>query len=322
MLFRSADEWHWSALFPGPVSLYQHDRKGDAVEDRMTPLYDWKRDGEKRELSLLGVSALSMFRQESGPAEFTQRLFPLYGYRSSGPDTRQLSFLGFPPQPKGFAWSLYEQGNSPTYLLTRLFPLYRFERNDETKELNWSALLLYRHKETETSLLDAFLPLHEYERNNRTGITELNLIGVKPMTLFRDTTGPDAHRSYLFPLYDYDWKGATSRLSLIGWPKMGTFPSLSLFEREDTPSVTAHRFIPLYRYRRDDVARTRNWDALFLWWHRETGSHLRDIFPLLTDVEQDSRTDSSRVSVIGLPRMGRLPALTLDRKSTRLNSSH
>lgn len=317
------DEWHWSALFPGPLSLYQHDRKGDDVEDRVTPLYDWKRDGEKRELSLLGISTLSMFRQESGPAEFTQRLFPLYGYRSSDPDTRQLSFLGFPPQKQGFTWSLYEQSNSPTYFLTRLFPLYRFERNDEAKEVNWSALLLYRHTETETSLLDAFLPLHEYERNDRTGTTELNLIGVKPITLFRNATGQDAHRSYFFPLYDYGRKDAASRLSLIGWPQMGTFPSLSLFEWENTPSVTAHRFIPLYRYRRNDAARTRNWDALFLWWHRETGSHLRDIFPLLTDVEQDSGTDSSRVSAIGLPRMGGLPALTLfNWERTRTLNTH
>jgi hypothetical protein len=307
----SAEEWHWSALFPGAFSLYRHDRKGDVIHDRFTPLYDWRREGERRELSLLGVSTLSMFHQESGPAEFAQRLFPLYGYRSSDQYRSQLSLLGFPPRKEGFAWSLYEQGNSPTYFLTRFFPLYRFERNDETKEVNWSALLLYQHKMTETYLLDAFLPLHEYERDDRKGTTELNLIGLKPITLFKHGTAIDARSSYLFPLYDYNRKGTATRLSLIGWPKLGTLPTLSLFEREDTPSVSAHRFFPLYRYRRDDEAKTRDWDAVLLWWHRQTESHVRDIFLPLTDVEQDSKTNSSRVSLVGLPRIGHLPALTL-----------
>lgn len=305
------EEWHWSALFPGPLSLYRHDRKGDAVHDRFTPLYDWRRDGERRELSMLGVSTLSMFYQESSPAQFAQRLFPLYGYKGSDQHTSQLSILGFPPREQAFAWSIYEQGSSPTYFLTRFFPLYRFERNDETKEVNWSALLLYRHVESETRLLDMFPPLHEYERDNRSGKTELNLVGLKPITLFKHGTAPDACSSYLFPLYDYDRKGAASRFSLIGWPKIGTLPTLSLFEREDTPSVVAHRLFPLYRYRRDDEAKTRDWDALLLWWHRETESHMRNIFLPLTDVEQDGGTNSSRVSLVGLPRIGDLPALTL-----------
>ncbi len=307
----NAEEWHLSALISGPLSLYRHDAKGTAIHDRFTPLYDWIRDGERRELSMLGVSTLSMFYQENGPAQFAQRLFPLYGYRSSDQHTSQLSLLGFPPREQAFAWSLYEQGSSPTYFLTRFFPLYRFERNDETKEMNWSALLLYRHVESETRLLDMFPPLHEYERDDRTGKTELNLVGLKPITLFRHGTAPDARSSYLFPLYDYDRKGSASRLSLIGWPKIGMLPTLSLFEREDTPSVAAHRFFPIYRYRRDDEAKTRDWDALFLWWHRQTESHVRDIFLPLTDVEQDSGANSSRVSLVGLPRIGDLPALTL-----------
>ena len=307
----NAEEWHWSALFPGPLSLYRHDRKGDTGHDRFTPLYDWSRNGEKRDLSMVGVSTFSVFHQESSPTEFTQRLFPLYGYNSSAPDKWQLSLLGFPPREQAFAWSLYEQGSSSTYFLTRLFPLYRFERNDDTKEVNWSALLLYQHKETETYLLDAFLPLYEYEQNDRKETTELNLVGLKPITLFKHGTAPDAHSSYLFPLYDYDRTGTTSRLSMIGWPKIGTLPTLSLFEKIETSSITAHRLFPLYRYRRDDKGKTRDWDALLLWWHRETESHARNIFLPLSDVERDSTNNSSRVSLVGLPRIGGLPALTL-----------
>jgi hypothetical protein len=306
-----AGEWHWSALFPGPLSLYRHDTKGSTTSDRFFPLYDWTHEADRRELSLLGVSDYSLFRHETDPAGSAHRLFPLYGYHSSAQDERQLSLLGFPPQTGTFAWSLYEQAGSPTYFLTRFFPLYRFERNDETKEVNWSALLLYQHKETETYLLDAFLPLHEYERNDRKGTTELNLVGLKPITLFKQGTAPDARNSFLFPLYDYDRKGDAGRLSLIGLPKFGTLPTLSLFERVDTPSVTAHRFFPLYRYRRDDEAQTRDWDALLLWWHRQTESHARNIFLPLSDVESDGSHNSSRVSLVGLPRIGSLPALTL-----------
>jgi len=307
----AADEWHWSALFPGPLSLYRHDRKGEAARDRFTPLYDWTRDGETRGLSMLGVSNLSLFHQDSSPTTFAQRFFPLYGYRRSESDKRQLSLVGFPPREQNFAWSLYEQGSSPTYFLSRFFPLYSFERDDKTNEVNWSALLIYQHKETDTYLRDLLLPLHEYERNDNQGTTDLHLVGLKPITLFNYGTGPEARHSYLFPLYDFDRRGDSGRISMLGWPKMGTLPTLSLFEKVETPSLLSHRFFPLYRYHRDTEAKTREWDAALLWWHRERGSHMRNVFLPLTDIERDNERDSSRVSVIGLPRIGDLPALTL-----------
>ncbi|WP_455242711.1 hypothetical protein, partial [Petrachloros mirabilis] len=307
----AADEWHWSALFPGPLSLYRHDRKGETARDRFTPLYDWTRDGETRGLSMLGVSNLSLFHQDSSPTTFAQRFFPLYGYRSSDPDKRQLSLVGFPPREQNFAWSLYEQGSSPTYFLSRFFPLYSFERDDKTIEVNWSALLLYQHKETETYLRDEFLPLHAYERNDNKRTTDLHLVGLKPITLFNYGTGPDARHSYLFPLYDFDRKGDSGRLSMLGWPKMGTLPTLSLFEKVETPSILSHRLFPLYRYRRDTEAKTREWDAMFLWWYREAATHTRNIVLPLMDLEEDSDQNRRRVSLIGLPRIGGLPALTL-----------
>jgi hypothetical protein len=307
----SAEEWHWSAIFPAPISLYRHDHKGTATADRFYPIYDWARRGEARSLSLLGISDYAMFQQKSDPSQFAQRLFPLYGYKSAYENRTQLSLLGLAPRADAFAWSIYEHGRSPTYLLTRLSPLYRFERNDETKEVSWSALFLYRHMETETLLRDAFPPLHEYERNDDTGTTELSLLGIAPVTLFKRSTGPDERSSYLFPIYDHDRQGATSRLAMIGWPKVGILPTFSLFEKEDSPSLTAHRLFPVYRYRRNDEAKTRDWDAALLWWHRQTEFHLRDIFFPLTDVERDSETNSSRLSLIGFPKFGDFPALTL-----------
>ena len=372
-----AEEWHWSALISGPLSLYRHDSKGTAIHDRFFPFYDWMRNGDWRELGVLGVSEFSIFYRESGPTltahrlfplyryrhdlaaddvsmetlflhnhhstpkqgddrflllwdttwqrqepgweldlfgikpvtwfhhesslmRTANRLFPLYGYQGAPTDGRRLSLLGFPPREQSFAWSVYEQGSSPTYFLTRLFPLYRVEQNDETKETNWSVLLLYRHLESETHLLDTLPPLHEYERDDRSGKTELNLVGLKPITLFKHGTAPDERSSYLFPLYDYDRTGDTSRLSLVGWPKIGTLPTLSLFEREDTPSLSAHRFFPLYRYRRDDEAKTRNWEALLLWWHRENEQRLRDVFLPIVDIEHDRILDLREIGILGI----------------------
>lgn len=373
----AANEWHWSALFSGPLSLYRHDVKDDTVHDRLFPLYDWRDNGSWRMLGVLGVSDWSLFYRESSPTLLTHRLFPLYryrhdldadevsmdtlflhrhhstptkgedrllllwdaawqrqppgweldlfgikpftwfhyessldrtadrlfplyGYESTPAKGWRLSLLGFPPREESFAWSLYEQGGSPTYFLTRLFPLYRFERNDETKETNWSMLLFYRHKESDTHLLDTLPPLHEYERNDMTGKTELSLVGLKPITLFRYGTAYDARYSYFFPLYDYDREGNRSRFSLIGWPKVGALPTLSLFEKIETPSLLAHRFFPLYRYRRDDEAKTRDWDALLLWWHRETEQRLRDVFFPVADIEHDYQRDQRDVGILGI----------------------
>lgn len=372
-----AEEWHWSALFSGPLSLYRHDAKGDSIHDRLFPLYDWRRNGDWREWSVIGVSDFSMFQLESGPTLFANRLFPLYryrhdlaaddvtmdtlfvhrhhstpekgddrflllweaswqrqqpgweldllgikpatwfhhesspvrtanrlfpfyGYQSVPTDQWRLSLIGFPPRERHFAWSIYEQGGSPTYFLTRLFPLYRFERNDETKEVNWSALLLYRHVEKGSYLLDTLPPLHEYERDDETGKMELNLAGLKPITLFNYGRGPDASHSYLFPLYDYDRAGDASRFSMIGWPKVGTLPTLSLFERVKTSSLTAHRLFPLYRYRKDDEAKTRDWDALLLWWHRETAQQMRDVFLPIVDIAHDRQRDERDIGVLGI----------------------
>jgi hypothetical protein len=372
-----ADEWHLSALFSGPLSLYRHDAKGTVIRDRLFPLYDWSRNGDWRELGVLGMSSWSLFyretsptlsahrlfpiyryrhqldtdeesmetlllhrrqvtptrghdrflflwdatwqrqaagweldvlglkpftwfHQESTPARTANRLFPLYGYEASSPDAWRLSVLGFPPQEHAWTWALYQQSSSPTYLLTRLFPFYRFEKNDATNEVHWSALLLYRHAETDAQLLDTFPPLHEYTRDNRTGRTELHLVGLKPLTLFRYGTAPDSRQSHLFPLYDFDEAGDSRRLSLLGWPKIGTLPTPSLFEMEETPSLTAHRFFPLYRYRRDDLATTRDWEALLLWWHRDNAQRLRDVFLPLVDIEHDREREIHDVGVLGI----------------------
>ncbi|MDH5667076.1 MAG: hypothetical protein OEY86_03585 [Nitrospira sp.] len=293
----AADEVTMDTLF-----LHRHHSTPEKGDDRFLMLWEasWQRQQPGWELDLLGIKPATWFHHESSSVRTADRLFPFYGYQSVPTGEWRLSLLGFPPRERAFAWSLYEHGGSPTYLLTRLFPLYRYERNDDTKEVNWSALLLYRHVEKEPYLLDTLPPLHEYERNDETGTMELNLAGFKPITLFNYGRGPDARHSYLFPLYDYNRVGEASRFSMIGWPKVGSLPTLSLFEREDTSSLTAHRLFPIYRYRRDDEAKTRDWDAFFLWWHRETEQQMRDVFLPLVDIAHDRQQDERDVGVLGI----------------------
>ena len=292
----AADDVSMETLF-----LHRHHSTPEQGDDRFLLLWDaaWQRQQPGWELDLFGIKPVTWFHHESDPSRTADRLFPLYGYQSTPADEWRLSLLGFQPRERAFAWSLYEQGGSPNYFLTRLFPLYRFERNDATKEVNWSALLIYRHMESETRLLDTLPPLHEYERDDQTGKSELNLLGLKPVTLFKAATAPDERSSYLLPLYEYDRRGAASRLSLIGWPKIGGIPTFSLFEKEDTPSSTAHRFFPLYRYERDDEAKTRNWEALLLWWHRENEQRLRDVFLPMVDIEHDRLRDLREIGILG-----------------------
>jgi len=220
--------------------LHRHHSTATHGTDRFLFLWDstWQREQPVWELDVLGIKPLTLFHHAASSTDTADRLFPLYGYARSAAEETRLSILGFPPPENAFSWSLYEQRRAPQHVLTRLFPLYRYERNDETKDVNWSALLLYRHTESETHLLDTFLPIHEYERDSATGTAAFNLIGLKPITLFKQSSAPDAANSMLFPLYDYDRQGDTNRLSLLGWPKIGTFPTLSLFERVATPSET------------------------------------------------------------------------------------
>ncbi|HET9962686.1 MAG TPA: hypothetical protein VFQ34_10155, partial [Nitrospiraceae bacterium] len=313
-----------------PLYRYHHDLAADEVkmdtlllhrhhttpargDDRFLFLWDatWQRDEPMWELYLIGFKPVTLFHHEAAQAGTADRLFPIFGYRSSSEGERRLSLIGFPPRETGFAWSLYEQRSAPNGFHTRLFPLYRFERDDAAKEVNWSALLLYQHRQSKSHLVDKLPPLHEFERDDEKGTTELNLIGLKPLTLFKQGFGTDSANSMLFPLYDYDRAGDSNRLSAIGLPKVGSLPTLSLFEREGTPSLTTHRFFPLYAYAQDRVAHTRSWEGLLLWWHREKESHLRDFFLPLTDLERDDGDDSYRLSLLGLPKMGSFPPLTL-----------
>ena len=292
----AADEANMDTLL-----LHRHHSTPTQGEDRFLLLWDstWQRQQPIWELDFLGIKPVTLFHHAASQTGTTDRLFPLYGYESSAADETRLSLLGFPPPENGFTWSFYEQGRSPQHFLTRFFPLYRYERNDETKEVNWSALLLYRHAESESHLLDTFPPLHEYERDDAKGTREFNLLGLKPITLFKQGIAPEAANSSLFPLYDYDRHGDTNRLSLLGWPKVGTFTTLSLFERTATPAETTHRFFPLYRYNRNEEAKTLNWDAL-LWWHRETEYWKQDVVYPFIDIEHDRQKGLHEVGILGM----------------------
>ncbi len=356
-----AEAWRLSIVGAGPVAFYRHTTREDVVRDRSFLLHDYRRNGEWSELSVIGTSSLSWFRYDRGPTLMAHRLFPLWGYRSTPQEGWRLALLGGPPREGTFAWSLYEQAGSPTYFLSRFFPLYRLENNETTKEWSLAALLLFHYLDSEARLEHRLWPLHEYERDKVRQESELHLLGVKPLTLFRGMSGPDAAASHFVPLYEYDRDGDARRLALLGVPRMGeSAVTWSLFEGIRTPSLSAHRLFPLYRYRRDDQARTREWEALLLWWHRENEQRMRNVFVPLVDVLHDKTEevrevgvlgirpltlfkhrltptgrehsfvllygyerdgDRGRVSAIGLPHLGTLPALSLFAREWTATSS-
>ena len=66
-----------SALGYRRLSLYLHRSQDDLTEDRLVPLHDYFRDGDNSSFSLLGISEIALYRQESSPSLFRHRLFPL-----------------------------------------------------------------------------------------------------------------------------------------------------------------------------------------------------------------------------------------------------
>jgi hypothetical protein len=302
---------------------------GIALAGLLSAAQDVERDsstGTSR-LSLVGlpkfdiVPPLTLFNWEQTSTTTFHRLVPVYGYakddqahtvdwgalllwwhheresylrdfvlpltdieRDGATDSRRLSLLGLPKIATLPPLMLFNWEQTATTTSHRLLPLYAYAKDDELQTVNWQALLLWWHREEDAHLRDFFLPLSDVER---------------------------------------DSANESRRLSLIGLPKVGTLPPLTLFNWEQTPTSNSHRMLPMYSYVKDDAAQTIDWNALLLWWHHEKEQHLRDIFLPLSDVERDRTTDSNRLSLLGFPKYGSLPPLTLfNWERTPTTSSH
>ena len=170
---------------------------------------------------------------------------------------------------------------------------------------------------------DVFVPIADIAHDRQRDERDVGVLGIRPLTFFRYQSSPTGYSHAAALLYKYSTEAEHQRLSVLGLPHDGSDAVLSLFALDRTPSSVAHRFFPLYRYASDEQAKTLDWHALFLWWHWQTESHARTIILPLADMERDSQKESSRVSLVGLPRIGDMPALTLfNRERTPLLSTH
>lgn len=121
-------------------------------------------------------------------------------------------------------------------------------------------------------------------------------VSMETLFLHRHHSTPTQGDDRFLLLWDATWQRPQPgwELNLFG------IKPVTWFHHESSPASTAHRLFPLYRYQRDDETKTRDWDALLLWWHRENEQRLRDIFLPIVDIEHDRQRDLLEVGVLGI----------------------
>lgn len=229
------------------ASLYFHRSQEELTEDRLLLVYDYSRQGDSSSLSLLGVSDMALYRQESGPSLFRHRLFPLYRY----------SHDHIADETEFDALLLYRHLSSPTRVADRFLPLWDYgsaAHGDvwHLSLLGMDAMALYHHQKTERASRDHLLPLYGY-RTHEDGTSRLSILGLPPITdgpawaLYERTSSPTMLRERLFPVYrrSYDDTTEATTINVAGWEPA------SLFRYHAAPATSSHHLIPLYGYHRD-----------------------------------------------------------------------
>ena len=81
---------------------------------------------------------------------------------------------------------------------------------------------------------------------------------------------------------------------------MGTLPALTLFNWEQTPSLSSHRFFPLYQYTHEQTQNAMTWNVLWLYWHHSDPAQVRDTFFPLGSWRRDPQQQAWSVSAVGV----------------------
>jgi hypothetical protein len=303
------------------LSLYLHRSQDDLTEDRLVPLYDYFRDGGNSSFSLLGLSEIALYRQESSPSLFQHRLFPLYRYRHDlAKNETQFDAL-----------FLYRHLTTPVQTADRLLPFWDYA--GATTEKDWrisllgiETMALYRHDGNDARTLDHLFPFYGY-RSEQNGETRFSALGLPPFgplaawSLYEHDHSSTEVNDRFFPLYRYreDRTRQASAFDMLG---MG---SASLIHHEATPTSVTNRVFPLYRYAHDEET-------------GQTTINLLGVEPVSLFRSQNSPTQNShhafplysyqragvahRLSAIGLPSIGGMPALSLYAHETTPSTLH
>ncbi len=112
-------------------------------------------------------------------------------------------------------------------------------------------------------------------------------------------------RNFFLPLTDVEQGSGTSssRVSLVGLPRIGDLPALTLFNWEQTPSLNTHRFFPLYHYYHYSYDQTHDattWNAFWLYWHHSDPAETRDTFFPLGSLRRNTNEQTWSFSALGL----------------------
>lgn len=246
------DSWQFSLLGYQAGSLYIHRSQADLTQDRLVPFHDYVRTGETSSLSLLGISEVSLYRNESGPSLRRHRLFPLYTFHHhSSLATTRASVL--------FA---YQHEESPAQYIDRLIPLWQYDQRYDQDKARLNALgigpfSLYEHVTQSSGTSDRFFPFYKYVSNIETDDVELAILW--PLAEYRSREDTVTSASLLWWLASYERSDAEhADFHLLGGPTMALVrrvvsPRESVFELNPV--------IPLYRYRHEADGDS-SWDIL------------------------------------------------------------
>lgn len=313
--------FQYAALGYRRWSMYFHRSEGSDTEDRFVPLHDYVRHGDHSSLSLLGLSELALYRQESSPSLFRHRLFPLYRYRHDlAKDAIEFD-----------AAFLYRHLTSPGQVADRLLPLWDYA--GMTGQSDWrlsllgiESMALYRHDTNDVRTLDHLFPFYGYH-SELDGGTQFSALGLPPFghlaawSLYEHDVSSSQVSDRFFPLYRYR-KDVTQQASAFDLLGIG---AASLIHHETTPTSVTNRLFPLYRYAHDDESAETTLNVLgvepaSLFRSQFSPSHhAHRLFPIY-DYQQTK--DTSRFSALGLPAVGDIPALSLYAQETTPSAVH
>ncbi|MBH0177971.1 MAG: hypothetical protein HP491_08930 [Nitrospira sp.] len=236
-----------------PVSWIRHSHGPDRARGFFAPFYDYQRNGDDSSLSIGGISALALYRNEHTSTADLHRLFPLYRYH------HDLTNDGMSMN----ALLLYQQEQSPSHATYTLFPLWQYERRNDRDESRFNALgigrfSLYAHDREPGRATDRFFPLYQYASDENSGNAEFALLW--PLAEYKSRHGIMTSASLLWWLVAYDRSDeAHSNFHIMGGSKMAMIrrvisPETSIFE--------INPVFPFYRYRSETEGGT-SWDFLY-----------------------------------------------------------
>jgi len=200
-------EWKVSAIGLDPfvpVSLFHQAGGEDMMSGRLFPLYDYRRDGAKAGMSLVGVNKFALYRHENDAERTRDWLFPLWEYQHDALSGKmQLGLLGFPPV------SLYLHTQSPEHTSDRLFPFYNYTANHKTGEAEFSflwPLLAYKSQDGQTTEASLLWWLFSYSRPDSEN-REVSILGIPPAAVVLSSVTPQRtlfEFNPILPLYRYE----------------------------------------------------------------------------------------------------------------------